>query len=56
MSQWNEFKPERDSISFSRDGKEMHILFESNYDGSVYLFLKVEDVLKALKDRSSLQE
>lgn len=49
MSEWNEFKPNRDDISFSEDKKEMHIWFESNYNGNVYLELKVEDVLEALK-------
>jgi hypothetical protein len=48
MSEWNEFKPDKDSISFSNDGKEMHIYFDSNYSGAIYLCLKVEDVKKAL--------
>ena len=50
MSQWNEFNPKKDNISFSEDGKEMHILFESNYDGSVYLSIDVEDIRNALKE------
>ena len=49
MSEWNEFNPKKDDISFSDDGKEMHIYFESNYNGAVYLSLEVKDVLEALE-------
>ena len=49
MSEWNEFKPNKDDISFSDDGKDMHIYFESNYNGAVYLEIKVEDIKSALK-------
>lgn len=55
MSEWNEFNPKKDDISFSDDGKEMHIWFESNYNGNVYLSLNVEDVKEALLNLKSNQ-
>ena len=53
MSEWNEFKPNRDDISFSDDGEEMHIHFESNYNGAVYLEIKVKDIKEALRSIKS---
>jgi len=49
MSEWNEFNIKKDEISFSKDKKEMHIRFESNYDGNVYLSIKIKDVIEALR-------
>lgn len=46
MSTWHE--PGKDDISFSDDGKEMHVCFDSDYSGAIYIHLKVEDVKEAI--------
>ena len=49
MSEWNDFNPKKDDISFSDDKKEMHINFESNYNGNVYLKIDIKDIILAIK-------
>ena len=56
MSEWNELNPKKDDISFSDDGKEMHIWFESNYNGNVYLSLNVDDVKESLSKLATIQK
>jgi len=47
MSLWHE--KEKDDISFSDDGKEMHIHIEDDYSGAVYVSVMVSDVKELLK-------
>ena len=47
MSLWHE--KEKDDISFSDDGEEMHIYIESDYNGAIYVSVKVSDVKELLK-------
>lgn len=46
MSTW--FEPKKEDISFSEDGKEMHINFDQDYFGAIYISLNVEDIKEAL--------
>lgn len=48
MSYWHE--KEKEDISFSDDGKEMHVYIENDDSGAIYVSLKVADVEKALKE------
>ena len=47
MSLWHE--KEKEDISFSYDGKEMHIYIESDDSGAIYVSVKVSDVKELLK-------
>lgn len=48
MSKW--YEPKKDDISFSEDKTELHVYLESDYDGAVYVSIKVDDIKHALDD------
>ena len=54
MSEWWEVK--KDDISFSNDGKEMHINFDHNKFGELYVSVNVEDVLQILLENELMQK
>ena len=49
MSEWNE--ADKDCLSLSEDGTEIHVLFKSNYDGNVYVSVRTMDVVQLLYDK-----
>lgn len=48
MSTW--YEPKKDSISLSDDKTELHILFDTNDNGNVYVSVLVEDIKDLLKE------
>jgi hypothetical protein len=48
MSKW--YEVEKDNISFSDSGKEILLLFGQDKDGSLYAFVKTEDMVDALRE------
>ena len=50
MSKW--FEPKLEDMSLSDDGKELQVRFDSDYNGNVWISLKVEDVLKLCSQHS----
>lgn len=53
MSLW--YEKEKEDISFSDDGKEMHIFLESDYSGAIYVSIKVSDVEESLEELRKLE-
>ncbi len=51
MSFW--YDKEKEDISFSNDGKELHIYLDSDNNGAIYASVKVEDVRKSLEELDS---
>lgn len=47
MSTWHE--PKIEDMSLSDDGKELQVCFDSDYNGNIWISLKVEDIKKVLK-------
>lgn len=48
MSKW--FEPEKEEISLSYDGEEIHALIDSDSEGNIWVSLKVKDIIELLKN------
>lgn len=48
MSHWIE--PKLDDLSLSDDGKELHAFLYEDFNGAVYVSIKVEDIKKLLNN------
>ena len=46
MSQW--YEPQKEDMNLSDDGKELQVCFDSDYQGNIWISLKVEDILEEL--------
>jgi len=54
MSEW--FKVEDDfNVSVDNDGEMLDVMFDTNYQGTVYVEIPIEFVRKALKDYAEVQ-
>ena len=54
MSKW--YEPEANDLSMDDEGSEVHDYLYSDYNGAVYVSLKVEDVVNLIERRKPLKE
>jgi hypothetical protein len=54
MSTW--YDVEKDDIDFSDDGKEIHILFDQDNFGAIYVSVKTQDIRDLLKESDSKEK
>ena len=48
MSTW--YEPKKEEMDITEDGKELHVCFDSDYSGAIWISLKVADVKKLFKE------
>lgn len=51
MSTW--FEPTIEDMAISKDGKELDVVFDSDYNGNLWISLKIEDIKKLLAEHTS---